>query len=1000
MRKGLSYLFLLLLLLVGYELLAQQLEVSFTKKEIQIQQGELISNVLKIYNPGNDSIVFTVNADFPFGWRQVSRIKEQYSVQAKDSLFLPFRYIPAGSLSGNNRFMIAVYLTGVNDQPLGNDLFWTFTQKRTSWSVSTDAGNKIYFKNGTNQVPFNISLLNTGTERQQIIVTMNNMTLNGEVKDSTTDRVVSDPINLNLNPYQDTSLEFVYQIKQGERNQSRIDIENYRPSNLNEERSFNLVVNTEEPNFGQPGAFQAGQRFQFKKLSDSKRADNNSFSNIPMVIDYNIANLFDEVTFATLTLRGLAQLSKDEQLTYNFQGSATNNNYTDFIRNNNYYIGYFWRTGGLQAGYINGGLLGIQGFGQGVKATYTPNNTHSISSYYVSREDRLGEEALRSYGVSYDLRYFKQNKIRFETGRSISPITGITTTAANTRASINFLRSQSISFSYSKTWNEIDNKTQGKLNNSGSMVMGNYIGNFFKSRFSWNHGGGYSDRLYANSNVERLFYNHRARWMFSDLLSMTLVNNYNVSTSYLGRITQIKTLTNQLAINRSFKTRAIQPLIFYNQVSQINLEFEMRGVGFNYNQFNPKTNVRFSTTVEGGVNVPKNIANATNTNYLQVTALAFFNTLTFNCRYIVGTYGYVPQTATSLNTSNQQLFSSSAQHQYLFANNKLMLQTGLNYSFNNIFAQHSINASPDFFYFTPNGWRFRLGFNYNIISGKAIQNAYGTQASAEEPERITTQNTFITAGIRKEIAIPIPFKKQKFFDVDFQAFFDVNGNGLKDKNEKVIDNVVVKLSDNEVITNENGEANIMNVAGKVHSFGAFPLQTIDGWFANIEDSALVMKNTTISIPFVKGVKIRGKIGIDLDAINANAGEPFDLGRIRVTANGKKVYNVLTDFNGNFEMYLPYGDYILTVDESILGSKFKLARNNYSIAVTKETDGLVISFLIVEKRRKVVRKVFSPQEPVVTPPANEPANPPVRTAPQRNPNGNTTPNRRTTPPRSR
>ncbi len=945
----------------------------FIGKEYMITPGEILSNVLRIENTSSEPVLFNINLDFPYGWKQISRIKDGYTIAPGDSLFLPFRFIPSGDLTGNNRFMLSAFIVGQRGEALANDLFWAHTEKKTSWSMSTESGTKIYFKNDENRIRFDVNILNTGSERQPMVLNMNNMSLLGEVRDSANTRTLTQPVNFTLNPYQDTTFNFSYQLIQGERNQSRIDLENYRPTGINENRSFNLLVTSEEPDFGQPGAFQTGQRFQFRKLSDNTRADNNSFSHLPLIVDYNLSNLFDEVTFATLNLRGVAQLDATRQLIYNFQGSSTNNQYNQFLTNNNYYIGYFGSKGNVQLGYINGGFLGIQGFGQGVKSSLMINRSHQVTGYIVTRKDRFDQEALRSYGFAYDVKYFKQNKARFEIGQSDNKFTGVKTTALNSRVSINFLRTQSVNFSISNTWNQLNNLGPLPVNTFGYFGMTNYNGNFIRGKLAINHSVGYNTREYANSNIERLFYNHRTRLMFTDKWSATIVNNYNQSTTMIVGHIKTGSLTNQFMVNRSFKNKSVQPYVFANLFQQSIVTYQIRGAGVNFNQFNPKTNTRFSTTVEGGANLPTHIPNPETTTFLQWTALAFYKTVSLNARYLVGIYGYTPQLATQINTSNQQLFTSSLQHQYLFANRKVMIQTGFNYSFNNIFKQHNITLFPDIYYFTNDGWRFRLGFNYNILSGIALKNNYSTQqATADEAERLTTQNTFIAAGIRKEFALPVPFKKSTVHDMEFVAFFDINGNGIKDKSEKSIENIVIRIGDEEVISNAEGDAKINNMHGGLHRISAFSLDRFNGWFANIEDTVMVMKSGQYFVPFVRGVRIKGKINIDRDAINADADDPFDLGRIRVVASGNKVYSVLTDFNGSFELYVPYGKYTITMDEGILGSRYKLARNNYEVEATRESDGMIISFLIMEKRRKVIKKQFptpetvNPAAPVTSP----------------------------------
>jgi hypothetical protein len=935
-------------------------EAGFVANEGLITNGELVTNVLRIKNNTGAEISFRINTDYPPSWKQLSRPGAGYTVAAGDSLFLPFRFIPSGDLTGNNRFMISAFLIGTDDQQLATGLFWAFTRKRTSWSVSSEAGTRVYFKNGSNTADFDISLLNTGTERQQIVLSLNNMSLFSEITDSAGNSNYRQPYNLLLDPYQDTTFRFKFRYTQGKRNAARIDIENYRPENLNEEKVFNLLVNTEEPSFGQQGTFEAGQRITFKKLSDDKQAASNGYSRMPLIVDYNVANLMDNISFSTLNVRGVAQLSFNEQLVYNFQGSAVSNHFEEFLTNNNYYLGYFYARGNVQLGYINGGLMGIQSFGQGVRSSYMLTPRHTLTGFYIYKKDRFGQEMLNSYGMAYDVKYFRQNKARVEVGRSNNEITGVSTTAVTGRVNYNFLKFHSLNLSLSNTFNDINTPGTQRRQTYGYFAMGTYNGNFWKNRLNENHGFGYSSNDYANANLERFFYNHRFRLIFNDRWSTTMVNNYNSTYSKFYLNAEVTSLTSQLAFNRAFRARSIQPFLTYNVFQQVLVSYDMKGAGFNYNQFNPRTGTRFSTTVEAGVNTPRNMPGAEPTTYLQWNMLLFYKTLTANARYIAGTYGYVPPSGSIAGSSSQQLFVSSLQHQYVFSNTKLMLQTNVNYYYNNVFRQHSITLFPDLYYFTTDGWRFRLGINYNLISNIALGNNYASQQQAlisEDQSRITTQNTFVSVGVRKEFSLPIPLRRTQYCDINFVAFFDVNGNGLRDRNEHAIENVIIRLGDDEIITNPEGEARLRNAPMFRRPLVAFPLEPIEGWFPNQDDTALILRNKAINIPFVKGVKIKGKVSIDREAISADADETFDLSRIRITASGQRTFNVLTDFNGNFEFYLPYGKYIITMDEAVLGGRFRIARNNYDVEASKESDGMVISFLIIEKKRKIIKKTF-------------------------------------------
>ena len=74
--------------------------------------------------------------------------------------------------------------------------------------------------------------------------------------------------------------------------------------------------------------------------------------------------------------------------------------------------------------------------------------------------------------------------------------------------------------------------------------------------------------------------------------------------------------------------------------------------------------------------------------------------------------------------------------------------------------------------------------------------------------------------------------------------------------------------------------------------------------------------------------------------------------------GDKVYNTLTNSDGRFEFYLPFGQYTITMDEGILGERFQISRNNLPVTLRNKQDGAYVSFYVVEKRRKVIFKDFT------------------------------------------
>ena len=216
-------------------------------------------------------------------------------------------------------------------------------------------------------------------------------------------------------------------------------------------------------------------------------------------------------------------------------------------------------------------------------------------------------------------------------------------------------------------------------------------------------------------------------------------------------------------------------------------------------------------------------------------------------------------------------------------------------------------------------------------------------------------------GVRKEFGIPIPkiFSKKRFTDIQFVAFLDVNGNHKKDKNEVLLENIVIRLGDNEIQTNENGSATLYNLQSGTYKLTTFSLIDLEGWFSILDDSLLVTDQKIQYVPFVRGVKLYGNVILDREKYAKEMENPIELSRIRITATDTmgKALSTLTGAGGEFQLYVPYGTYVLTMDETILDGRFSLAQNNIKVTVKQGMESLYYSFYIIERKRKISVKKF-------------------------------------------
>jgi hypothetical protein len=213
------------------------------------------------------------------------------------------------------------------------------------------------------------------------------------------------------------------------------------------------------------------------------------------------------------------------------------------------------------------------------------------------------------------------------------------------------------------------------------------------------------------------------------------------------------------------------------------------------------------------------------------------------------------------------------------------------------------------------------------------------------------------AGIRKEFGITIPkkFAKDRFATTEFVAFLDVNGNRIRDNEEIVLENVVIRLNDAEVLTNELGTAKFINIKQGNYLLSVIQLEDYKGWFPLKPDSVVIDGGAQkLFMPFVRGIKLSGNIVLDREKYAVDANEQLDLSKIRISVSDStgKTLSTLTDAKGGYTLYVPSGNYVLTMDDAVLGERFALAQNNIELELKIGMEGFFYTFYIVEKKRKI------------------------------------------------
>lgn len=945
------------------------LSTKFSKPSIELNKGEIISNVLKVVNHDNFVVKFTVDAILPYKWTKLYDSKKKYKIKPKDTLIIPIIILPPKRFSDFTEIDINTNIWSLDGNQIGNNFFTIKTKKKIDWSINLNSNSNLYFKNNEQQKEFSFYVKNNGNYKQDLFLNYITSKEDLILVDSLLKPIKSSSTTFSLLPNEEkefSSTVFVSSIH--ERNKKRISINNFSPDKNNQKIVRSLAVHTSEPFINNSKAVKKS-KINFIKLPNQTVASTNRFENLPLILDLTAQNILDDRSFLSLNLYGFKQLNSRANLVYNTQLNYSNSYLTNNLFNNTpWYVGYFDNKKSIEIGQVNSNIIGLNSMGKGLKVAYRFNDQHSVGAFYTNSLGLFSNEKdkIISYGGWYQLNYRDKVSLKANIGRNHNSFTNRLNSVATLQPAIKMFKSLRISLLGGVNITQSENDVDFQSNN-GYVFGTNFSTNLFKNKLNSTTSVRYNDRYFSNGSLERVFINQRLRYNLSKVWMAMFSGNYQ-NNKVFNRNTDLflfnqENIVSNLSFTKKTSKGSYQPGLFYEYRNFPNNSFVFRGFNFRYSFYNIKNNLLTSILTRAGYAKSNDIVDSKDDFSFEMNGFFRYRTYSISGRYNFGSFSSITSQQQQNNYKAPQSFRGSLQHQYLFDNRQFVLESNLIYSYNNIFSNHSIGISPQLFYFTDTGWRFGLSSNYMLTSSdfSSVYDIpdYGQNLNQTSYGAITSSDLNINFSLKKEFGIPIPFVKKATGDAKFVSFLDVNGNGIKDEDEVSVQNVVINVDDNEVITNIDGEAIVKNLKLKSQKIELLPLEDMNGWFPNINDSLQVESDKINYIPFVRGVKIYGDVIVDQQFISKVDKSPLDLSRIKISAiQGEKIFSSLTDNKGHFEFYLPFGEYTLTLDERILSGTYRLIRNNIKLTLKNKQVGKYVSFYILEKRRKVIMKDFT------------------------------------------
>ena len=945
-----------------------EVSTKFSKPTEELKKGQIISNVLKIINHADIPLNFSVDVIFPGGWKRIGSKNQIHTAKPKDTVFVPIIILPTKLVNGNTEIIVNTFIISEDGQQIGNNFFTLTTTKKVAWSIDIKNNTNFYFKNDENTKDFNFSINNKGNYNQDIFVSYTIPRKDLILTDTLLKPLIEPNKTFTLLPGEQKEIKHkIIASSLNKRNENRISINNYLPLTNTQRIARTLIVNTSEPKIRKTD-LQRKTKINFIKLPNEIEANSFGYPNLPLIVDLTAQNILDNRSFLSLNLQGFKQLNPESSLVYFTQLNYSNSFFTNNVfKKAPWYVGYFDDKKSIEIGQVNGDLIGASSSGKGIKLGYQFNEKHSAGGFYVNSNGFFSSEnSIISYGGWYKFKYNENIRLRASAGRSSNNFTERVNNSIILQPSVNFLNSHSISFI--SGFNNLKFKVNDISQSTNGYLIGtNYSSIAFKKKLRSNINVRYNDKYFSNGSSERINISQRFNYQLSKDWIAIATNNYQKSNIFNRNTDTFLYTQENFFSNVSFSKKTLkgsyQPGAFFEYRNFPNNSFILRGLNFRYSLYNFEKNLLSSIFTRAGYAKPKNVIDSEEYFSLEMSGLFRYQTWSLTGRYNLGTFSSISSQQNQNNFSTPQSLRLSIQNQYLFPSKQFVLESNLIYSYNNIFKNHSLGIFPQLFYFSDSGWRFGLSANYMFTSSD-FSSVYDTTDIGQNQNQASigptvNSNLNLNFSLRKEFGVPIPFTNKTAASAKFVSFLDINGNNIKDKDEVSIQNVVVKLNKHEVITNFDGEASIKNVQQGKYKLEILPLEKLNGWFSNTKDSIFINEDGINYIPFVRGIKVYGDIIIDRQKIAVTDDKKLDLSRIKISAiKGDKIYNTLTNKNGRFEFYLPFGSYNITMDELILNDRFRVTRNNLPIKLRNDQDGVYVSFYIIEKRRKVIFKDFT------------------------------------------
>ena len=267
--------------------------------------------------------------------------------------------------------------------------------------------------------------------------------------------------------------------------------------------------------------------------------------------------------------------------------------------------------------------------------------------------------------------------------------------------------------------------------------------------------------------------------------------------------------------------------------------------------------------------------------------------------------------------------------------------------------------------------RLNLAANYSEMKGALFNSLYLTSdLEFDIPSRDfnfrlsvngnilgTNEVPLVSVALIKKFTSAVPFFK-KYSTLTIKLFKDKNSNRVWDDGEEPVRNASVNVDGYYLRTNRSGETRLVNADRKTYWLDFKSVNNQIGWRAEklLSDSINLSQDKEIILPFFTSKTITGEVTYSSAKYTNNS--KVELNGITVTAvntAGEK-FTTITDSDGKFHFNIPPGEYQVSVDNAVTGSRFYFEKSMTKANILEQENAHVTFQLRERERRMNIKKL--------------------------------------------